>query len=155
LDELGNIGQQPVGLALMLLTIIPEPETVEAAKFLVEQAKTQEVETLTEKEIIDSVVTIMVCKFTTLNREEIETMLEINLEQSRVYQEAEEVGRIKEGRSLLLKLLRRKLGVVPDTFLPKIQSLEIERLEDLGEALLDFSTIADLERWLQAQSLIP
>ncbi len=38
------------------------------------------------------------------------------------------------------------------TILAKIQSLSLEQLEALGEALLDFSTLADLEGWLQGQA---
>ncbi|MFB2816742.1 DUF4351 domain-containing protein, partial [Umezakia ovalisporum] len=30
----------------------------------------------------------------------------------------------------------------------QIRSLELNQLESLGEALLDFTTIADLEAWL-------
>ncbi len=94
----------------------------------------------------------MIYKFTTIDREVIEAMLGVNLEESRVYQEAEEAGRSKGAQTLVLRLLRRKLGTVPETVLSKIQVLSLEQLEELGEALLDFSAMTDLETWLQSQS---
>jgi hypothetical protein len=36
---------------------------------------------------------------------------------------------------------------VPSTIATQIQSLSFEQLEELGEALLDFTTLADLEAW--------
>jgi Domain of unknown function (DUF4351) len=33
----------------------------------------------------------------------------------------------------------------------KIRALSLEQLETLGEALLDFTTIADLNQWLNSQ----
>nr|WP_199318410.1 DUF4351 domain-containing protein [Leptolyngbya sp. FACHB-541] len=57
-------------------------------------------------------------------------------------------GRQEEGRSLILKQLTRRMGTLPPTVVTQIQSLTLEQLETLGEALLDFSTLADLETWL-------
>jgi len=34
----------------------------------------------------------------------------------------------------------------------RIDALSLEHLEDLGEALLDFATLADLEAWLEQVS---
>jgi predicted transposase YdaD len=156
LNELGDIRQQPIGLALMLLTVIPKAKTPQEAKFLVDSAKTREFDSLTEKEIINSVITIMMYKFTTVNREVIEAMLGVSIEESRVYQEAEEAGRAKgrqEGRQegergLVIRLLHRKLGTLPKSTLSQIEALSLPELEELGEALLDFSAMADLESWL-------
>jgi hypothetical protein len=35
----------------------------------------------------------------------------------------------------------------------RITGLSIEQLENLGEALLDFSSVADLEAWLTQHSI--
>ncbi|MEH2145231.1 Rpn family recombination-promoting nuclease/putative transposase [Nostoc sp.] len=159
LDELGDLRQQPLGLGLMLLTnVTSETEAVEGARFLLEQARQQ-----SEQAIIDLVTTIIVYKFSTLSREEIAAMLGLNLEEPRAIREAEalgeqkgivkgqEIGREEEARSLILKLLNRKVGAIPDQLQTQIQVLSLEQLEGLGEALLDFSAIADLEGWLQGQ----
>ncbi len=49
----------------------------------------------------------------------------------------------------MLRQLNRKLGSVPESSLSQIQGLSLEQLEALTEALLDFSTNADLEAWFQ------
>ncbi len=57
-------------------------------------------------------------------------------------------GRTVEGRALVLKQLTRKLGSLSIDVTAKVSALSLEQLEALGEALLDFTSIADLESWL-------
>ncbi len=57
-------------------------------------------------------------------------------------------GRAEKGRSLVLRLLNRRVGTIAPELKVKIEALTIVQLEDLGEALLDFETIVDLEAWL-------
>jgi predicted transposase/invertase (TIGR01784 family) len=140
LDELGDLRQQPLGLGLMLLTTIPEAEAVESAQFLLKLAQQQ-----SEQAIIDLVTTIIVYKFSNLSREEIAVMLGLNLEEPRAIRDAKEEGE----RKIILRQLGRRLGNIPDVILSQIQALSLEKVEALGEALLDFSTLADLEEWLQ------
>jgi hypothetical protein len=54
-------------------------------------------------------------------------------------------------RSLILRLLTRKIGSISDLTLDRINKLSIEQLESLGEALLDFGSIDDLTSWLGNQ----
>ncbi|MBE9207374.1 DUF2887 domain-containing protein [Nostoc sp. LEGE 06077] len=143
LDELGDLRQQPLGLALMLLTTTPETEAVEAARYLLEQAQQQ-----SEQAIINLVTTIILYKFSTLSREEIEAMLGLISEEPRAIREARE----QEARSLILRQLNRRVGTISDELQRQIQALSLEQLEALGEALLDFVAIADLETWLQAHA---
>jgi Domain of unknown function (DUF4351) len=49
---------------------------------------------------------------------------------------------------MVVRLLNRRLGEVPAQYLTQIQQLTVMQLEDLGEALLDFTTVADLDSWL-------
>jgi predicted transposase YdaD len=72
----------------------------------------------------------------------------VELQETRVYQEGLEVG----ARSLILKLLTRKLGNIPTGVRSQVEALSTSQLEALGEALLDFSEIADLTHWLQTLS---
>ena len=147
LDELGDLRQQPLGLGLMLLTnVTSETEAVEGARFLLEQARQQ-----SEQAIIDLVTTIIVYKFSNLSREEIQAMLGLNLEEPRAILEAKEEGKVEGERTIVLRLLNRRVGNIPDALLSQIQGLSVEQLEALGDALLDFSTLADLEGWLQNQ----
>jgi len=56
---------------------------------------------------------------------------------------------LQEGAlSIVMRLLRRKVGTVPPAQLLKIQALDSTQLDDLAEALLDFSVLTDLEVWL-------
>jgi hypothetical protein len=52
---------------------------------------------------------------------------------------------------LVQRLLRRRLGEVPDEVLAQVRALALPQLEDLGEALLDVTTLAELTTWLQSQ----
>jgi hypothetical protein len=64
-------------------------------------------------------------------------------------QEGKQEG-VQEGeRSLIFRQLTRRLGAIPVEAESQIQTLSLEQLEALGEALLDFSTLTDLETWLQ------
>jgi predicted transposase YdaD len=112
--------------------------------------------------IIGMVSTIVVYKFNNLSRAEVEAMLGIELQQTRVYQEAREegreagreegrqAGRQAEGATVILKQLQRKLGKLPNEIQAQIMALSIEQLELLAEELLDFSKLENLTAWLSA-----
>ncbi|MEG4271847.1 MULTISPECIES: Rpn family recombination-promoting nuclease/putative transposase [unclassified Microcoleus] len=57
-------------------------------------------------------------------------------------------GRKDEALSLLTRLLIRRIGPIAPETREQIQTLSVEELEDLGEALLDFSEASDLTNWL-------
>ncbi|MDZ8033939.1 Rpn family recombination-promoting nuclease/putative transposase [Nostoc sp. DedSLP04] len=97
LDELGATNQQLIGINLMQLTLASDEVMAEQAKQLIERVKLEETDTLPQNEILNIITTIAVYKFSTLSREEVEAMLGLTLEQTRVYQEAKAEGR-EEGR---------------------------------------------------------
>jgi predicted transposase/invertase (TIGR01784 family) len=74
------------------------------------------------------------------------------MRESVVYQELREeiiaMERLYEARSLVLRLLVRRVGALPETVQAQVESLPLERMETLGEDLLDFSDLTDLENWL-------
>ena len=45
-------------------------------------------------------------------------------------------------------MLRRRFGAISPDITERLDHLSSEQLDDLGEALLDFGTAADLEQWL-------
>jgi predicted transposase YdaD len=113
---------------------------------------------------METIETIIVYKFPSLSREEIERMLGLSeLRQTKVYQEAlkegreegiaegEQTGAVKEARSLILRQLSRRVGTLPANVEAQIQVLVLLQLEALGEALLDFGGLDDLVSWLRAQ----
>jgi predicted transposase YdaD len=93
-----------------------------------------------------------VYKFSNLSRDEVDAMLGIELEQTRVYQEAQAEGEARGEARMITKQLNRRLGAIPDRSSVQIQQLSVPQLEDLGEALLDFTSLADLEGWLNQNS---
>jgi predicted transposase/invertase (TIGR01784 family) len=160
LDELGDPSEQPIGIRLMQLTITPEEQAPEQARELIRQANHEDTGSLSKKEIIDMICTIAVYKFSKLSRNEVEAMLGLSLEETRVYQEASAEGRTigrQEGEQagearLVLRLLTRRIGDITPDLRSQIQSLSLTQLESLGEALLDFSQPDDLVKWLRLHS---
>lgn len=61
-------------------------------------------------------------------------------------------GRQEEARSLVLRLLTRQVGELPQSVRSQVEHLSLPQLEALGEALLDFTHLIDLESWLRAQA---
>ena len=59
-------------------------------------------------------------------------------------------GRQEGQRSLILRLLTRQVGEVPEGVRDRIKQLPIEKLEAIGEALFDFTQLADLAQWLES-----
>ena len=56
---------------------------------------------------------------------------------------------LQEGETnLVLRLLRRRLGELSFIQKERVKVLSVEQLEALGEALLDFTVMADLEQFL-------
>jgi predicted transposase/invertase (TIGR01784 family) len=137
LDELGSVGELPIGLGLMVLTTLEGDAAKAEARRLVGQAQGS-------RAIINLLSTIIVYKFSNLSRDEVDAMLGIELQQTRVYQEAKVDGE----QILVLKQLTRKLGTITPEVRSQVNSLNIERLESLGEDLLDFSQVSDLLAWL-------
>ncbi len=58
-------------------------------------------------------------------------------------QQGLEQGRIQEA-NLVIRLLQRRFGEIPQNLEETIRKLPVERLEDLGLALLDFDTLTSL-----------
>jgi hypothetical protein len=66
-------------------------------------------------------------------------------------EQAKQEGRLEVGQDLILRQLNRRLGEIDASLIERIKRLSIEQLENLGEALLDFSTVVDLETWFNQQ----
>jgi len=168
LDELGSIDQLSLGLGLMVLTTLNKVQAPSAARSLLARVERESNNDQVSRGIIDLVTTIMVYRFTQLSRVEVEAMLGLSLQESRVYQEAkaegEQIGEQRgrqegrqEGRregekAMVLRQLTRRVGRLPESVRSRIDQLSLEQLENLGEALLDFTAMADLHSWLETQT---
>ncbi|QDL06563.1 hypothetical protein DP113_00360 [Brasilonema octagenarum UFV-E1] len=65
-----------------------------------------------------------------------------------ILQKGKEQGKKQEALELILRLLTRRFGVIESEVQQQIRSLSITQLEELAEALLDFSNPSDLVNYL-------
>jgi predicted transposase YdaD len=142
-------------LGILQLIVLPQKRVGEAAQKLL-----QNVENKTQfTQRLDLIEAILVSKFPQISPEEILKMLDLktaDITQTRFYRDVFQLG-AKEGKAegrqegeaqLIIRLLKRRCGVLSPNQEAQIRSLDLNQLESLGEALLDFTTIADLEAWL-------
>jgi predicted transposase/invertase (TIGR01784 family) len=77
------------------------------------------------------------------------------MKESVIYQEIFETGEqqgeqraLQREKALILRQVSRRVGEVPQDLRSSVELLSIDRLEALGEALLDFNSLQDLQNWL-------
>ena len=132
LDELGDVAELPLGVALMVLTTISEDAAPAAARMLLSRTEQETITPAIAQGIIDLIGTIMVYKFTNLSRQEINAMLGITLQETRVYREAREEGREEareeEREKIALNLLLKN---IPLETIAEVTGLTIERIQQL------------------------
>ena len=64
------------------------------------------------------------------------------------HQEGLQKGRQEGELLLVLRLLTRRFGLLSEQRTEQIRQLSVPQLEDLGEALLDFEDMTELEQYL-------
>ncbi len=65
-----------------------------------------------------------------------------------ILQKSRQEGRQEEGRAFVLRLIKHRFGTISSDTQDQISTLSIAQLEDLGEFLLDFTEMNDLQNWL-------
>jgi predicted transposase/invertase (TIGR01784 family) len=155
LEDLLKIHSDLLGIQIMQLIVAKPRQSQNYVQKIVERVKSQT--DVQNQAIIELVSTVMVYKFPELSREVIEAMFSISeLKQTRVYRDAMDEGRVEgrvegrteEAQSLILRQLIRRFGPLDQVTESQIRSLSLSRLEELGEALLEFSQPSDLKNWL-------
>lgn len=155
LDELED-NPDSIGISLLQLVILPEKGAVNQARELVIRTKQEIKQGKTQRQLLDLVETIIVYKLPRLSREEIQEMLgftDIDVKKTRFYQDVHGEGRQEEAVALVVRLLNRRFGELDTNLIEQIRGLDISQLEELAEALLDFSSRDDLESWLQQSNV--
>ncbi|MCG8353824.1 MAG: DUF4351 domain-containing protein [Chloroflexales bacterium] len=61
-------------------------------------------------------------------------------------------GQLKGQREIVVRLLIRKIGTLPEAVQERVSALSADQILDLSEALLDFGSLTDLTTWLDAKS---
>ncbi len=74
-----------------------------------------------------------------------------DIKQTRVYQEGKQEGKQEGETQLLLRQLSKRFGQMGNLRIQAINQLSLEQLEDLGEALLDFNNVTELDNWLKSR----
>jgi predicted transposase YdaD len=156
LEDLRLLTELSPNLAMLRLFFLPEEEVSMAARSILNNPPTQE----EFQRRLDLVEAILVNKFPQLSFEEVLKMLdlqEVNLSETRFYQDVFQKGREQEREQgvqrevdLVLRQLQRRCGVLSIDDRDLVRSLTIAQLESLGDALLDFNGMADLEVWFEA-----
>jgi Domain of unknown function (DUF4351) len=72
--------------------------------------------------------------------------------QQKARQEGQQEGRQEGQRSLILLLLEQRIGQLSQVQSDRISSLNLDQLQRLAIALLNFSSVSDLETWLSGNS---
>ncbi len=151
LEDLLPLTNLSPNLALLKLLVIPDSDASTVARSILSSGRTP----AEFKRLLDLVEAILINKFPQLSIEEVRQMLnlrEADMTQTRFYQEVLQIGRqegLQQEVSLILRLLARRCGEISIEQQDKVRSLPLETLETLGEALLDFQGITDLENWLR------
>ena len=151
LDDLLTQKNLSPNLAILKLVVTPEIEAISQAQSILGSAKTA----AEFRRNLDLVEAILVNKFLKLSIEEIQRMLDLreaDVTQTRFYQEVLQIGR-QEGEqqgetNMVIRQLTRRCGGLAPNQVKKVRSLSLPQLESLGEALLDFNKLSDLENWV-------
>jgi len=147
-------------LALLKLIVTPETEALSQAQQILNSAETE-----TEFRLkLDLVEAILVNKFPQLSIDEVLQMMnlrEADVTQTRFYQEVLQIGRLEGSQqgmqqgeaNMVIRLLTRRCGNLTPAQVQKVRSLSLDQLDALGDALLDFKHLPDLENWFSSNDL--
>jgi len=151
-----------LGQEILRLMITPQTEAEVKARELLQRGQQELSEPSQQNNFIELLLEITARIFPQLSPEEIKRMLElVPFNQTRFYRElkqeareearkeAREEAREEEARSLVMRLLSRRFGDLPPSAQIQIEQLTLEQAESLAEALLDFTSVKDLQSWLE------
>jgi predicted transposase/invertase (TIGR01784 family) len=145
LDELGNIRDLPLIVSLAVLTTVPPNKAPAEARDILARAKEQPQQYEAILELVTRVISYM---FLDQSPQEIDKMLDIQFEETRVYKDTFAKGNL----NMVIKQLERRCGQLGIELVRGITTLSVEQLEELGYALPDFKKVEDLEDWLKSQA---
>jgi predicted transposase YdaD len=63
-------------------------------------------------------------------------------------------GRLEGRREMVIRQLRKRLGTLPAELIKRVGRLSDSKVDDLGEALLDFHNVADAKNWLSSTAKV-
>jgi predicted transposase/invertase (TIGR01784 family) len=144
LEDWADVPATTVGLRLVQLLVSEATEAPARARQLLREPPMAGARALPETVLLDLVETILVYKLPTMSREEVRRMLElhdVDLKQTRFYQEVFAEGWTEGEARLLRKLLIRRFGPLPAWAEAKLAGAEPAQLEVWGERVLEAATL--------------
>jgi predicted transposase/invertase (TIGR01784 family) len=142
LDELGNIRDLPLIMSLAVLPTVPPKKAPAEARDILARAKEQPQQ---YEVIVDLVTRVISYMFLDQSPQEIDQMLDIKFEETRVYKDTYAKGKL----DLVLSQLEENCGQLQMELVREVTALPIDQLEVLSKALLKFKKVKDLEKWLR------
>ncbi|MFB2898237.1 DUF4351 domain-containing protein [Aerosakkonemataceae cyanobacterium BLCC-F50] len=100
-----------------------------------------------DRELIMQLSPLYLERIQDANQQGIEQGIERGIEQG--IERGIEQGIQREAVSFVMRLLSRRFGSIAPNIEEQIRSLPVNRIEDLGEAILDFQSETDLTNWLE------
>ncbi|MEH2365649.1 Rpn family recombination-promoting nuclease/putative transposase [Nostoc sp.] len=160
LNELGEVTENSLGVGIIKLVVVNKKQTPILVKNLITKTRLEVSDKALQEKVLDLIETIVVYKLPRISRQELIKMFglgDFDIKTTRIYEEVrddiiEEVRnevRQKQTLELVMRQLRRRIGNLSQQLSERISQLSIEQLENLAEALLDFSIEGDLVAWLQ------
>jgi hypothetical protein len=105
-----------------------------------------------DAEIVRALAKLEAMGLTQNEREIYEAEFKANMVEAAELEYATKNAKIEGKEELVLRQISRKVGGFPQDLAQMLDRLTADELDDLGEALLDFTTYADVETWLADHS---
>lgn len=130
LDELGEAASLPIGIATLKLVVAVEDTAIAQARELIDRTKEEINSQPQQQQLLQLIETILVYKFPTMSRKEIEQMFGLSeLKQTRFYQEAFQEG-VEQGE--VRGEVKGKLKAVPPMLAAGLTVEQIAQALDLS-----------------------
>ncbi len=181
LNELGDAAEQSLGVGIIKLVVETKKRTPVRVRQLVDKARSELTDEAQQRVVLDLIETIVLYKLPLISRQELARMFSLSdLKRTRYYQEVrqevreelqqevrkelqqevrqevreelQQEVRQQEALELIRRQLLRRIGAVNPQLQERIEQLSVDQLEDLAEALLEFSNEANLAAWLHENS---
>ncbi|MEH2239859.1 Rpn family recombination-promoting nuclease/putative transposase [Nostoc sp.] len=152
LNELGEVTEHSLGVGIIKLVVVNKKQTPLLAKNLITKTRSEVLDKALQQKVLDLIETIVVYKLPLISRQELIKMFglgDFDIKTTRIYEEVRDEVRQEQTLEVVMRQLRRRIGNLTQQLQDSISQLSIEQLENLAEALLDFSTEGDLVAWLQ------
>ena len=155
LEDMANQPNQNARMRLIQLIFEDSKQAPKSARSLIEAIEKGTLLVDNKVEILEMIETILVYKFPTLSREEIQKMLgynDISLKQTRFYQdvyaegqqEGKLEGELKGESKLLERLIVKRFGPVTEDTRTRLKTATADQLEIWADRMLDALTLTDV-----------